>query len=200
MIQVGFETTDPFTQTRSVIIKGATETGGRGWVIEVHCPDGAPPVVLEHVHLTWSETFEILQGTAAYTLGGEQHALKAGETVLMPPGVSHIHPWNTGAGVMVYRQTTDFGEATPGAVQDVLGAFATINGLAREGRIGKKGLPKNPLQFAATLRTLTKYGGFDAAVPIPIQRVLSATLGRVAEAVGYRGVYERYLQPPPGSG
>ena len=94
---------------------------------------------------------------------------------------------------MVYRQINDFGAPNSSAVNDVLGVFATINGLAREGKIGKKGLPKNPLQFAATLRTLVKHEGFDAAVPISIQRGTSATLGRLAEALGYRGVYERYL-------
>lgn len=112
----------------------------------------------------------------------------------MPAGVTHQHPWNTGSGEMVYRQTNDFGARTPDAVQDVLDVFATINGLALEGKIGKKGLPKNPLQFAATLRMLTKHQGFDAAVPIPVQRVVSATLGRLAGALGYRGVYPRYLQ------
>jgi hypothetical protein len=94
---------------------------------------------------------------------------------------------------MVYRQTNDFGAATPDAVHDVLGAFATINGLAREGKIDKQGIPKNPLQFAATLRTLTKHGGYDASVAIPVQRALSATLGRFAEMLGYRGVYPRYV-------
>lgn len=53
MIRAGFETTDPFTQTRSVVVEGAEETDGRGWVIEVHCPEGALPAILEHVHLTW---------------------------------------------------------------------------------------------------------------------------------------------------
>ncbi|MEM7416520.1 MAG: cupin domain-containing protein [Gemmatimonadota bacterium] len=193
MIRAGFETTDPITQTRSVVVEGAEETDGRGWVIEVHCPEGARPAILEHVHLTWSETFEILEGAATYRLGGEDRAAVQGDVVVMPPGVPHVHPWNTGSGVMVYRQTNDFGAANPSAVSDVLGFFATINGLAREGKIGKKGLPKNPLQFAATLRTLVKHEGFDAAVPIPIQRGTSATLGRLAEALGYRGVYQRYL-------
>lgn len=31
MIRAGFETTDPFTDTRSVVVEGAEETGGRGW-------------------------------------------------------------------------------------------------------------------------------------------------------------------------
>jgi len=193
MIRAGFETTDPFTETRSIVIAGAEETGGRGWVIEVHCPEGARPSILEHLHLAWTETFEILQGSATYRLGGIEHALLEGERVVMPPGVPQVHPWNTGSGVMIYRQTNEFGASTPEAVHDVLGTFATINGLAREGRIGRKGLPKNPLQLAATLRTLTKHGGFDAEVPILVQRMVSATLGRLAEALGYRGVYPRYL-------
>ena len=111
----------------------------------------------------------------------------------MPPGVPHVHPWNTGSGVMVFRHTNEFGASTPEAVHDVLGAFATINGLAREGRIGKNGVPKNPLQAAATIRTLTKHGGFDAVLPISPQLAVSATLGRLAEALGYRAVYDRYL-------
>ena len=94
---------------------------------------------------------------------------------------------------MVFRHTNEFGASTPEAVHDVIGAFATINGLAREGRIGKNGLPKNPLQAAATIRTLTKHGGFDAVLPIPLQLAVSATLGRLAEALGYRAVYDRYL-------
>jgi len=193
MIHAGFETTDPFTGTRSIVIAGAEETQGRGWIIEVHCPEGARPAILEHLHLTWTETFEILRGSATYRLGGVEQPLAAGERVVMPPGVPQVHPWNTGSGVMIYRQTNDFGAATPEAVHDVLGAFATINGLAREGKIGRKGLPKNPLQLAATMRTFVRHGGFDAKVPIAVQRVVSATLGRLAEALGYRGVYPRYL-------
>jgi hypothetical protein len=127
-------------------------------------------------------------------LGGEQRTLRKGENVLMPAGVPHVHPWNTGADEMVYRQTNDFGATTPDAVTEVLGALATLNGLAREGRVGKRGLPKNPLQFVATGRVYTKHGIYDAAVPIPIQKGLAATLGRLAEALGYRGVYDRYLR------
>ncbi len=194
MITAGFETTDPITQTRTVVIEGAEETKGRGWVLEVHCPEGARPAILEHVHGTWTETFEILQGKALYRLGGEEKTASAGDKIRMPAGVKHIHPWNSGTGKMIYRQTNDFGRSEPEAVQDVLGVFATINGLAREGKVDNRGLPKNPLQFAATLRTLTKYEGFDAAVPIPVQRVVSATMGRLAQMLGYRGANPRYME------
>ena len=193
MIGPGFETTDPITKTRLVVVKGAREMDGRGWVLEFHCPPGAGPAVLPHVHSTWTETFEILEGSAICRLGKDERRLDTGESIVMPPRVTHVHPWNAGSGVLVYRQTNDFGATTPDAVHDVLGVFATLHGLIREGRVGKRGLPKNPLQFAASARMLNKHGGFDAAVPIPVQLGLSATLGRLAEALGYRGVYERYL-------
>lgn len=197
MIKAGFETTDPSTGTRSIVIAGAEETDGRGWVLEVHCPANSNPSIPEHLHATWTETFEIVQGSACYKLGGEKKNAWAGDKILMPAGIQHIHPWNSGDSEMIYRQINDFGAATPEAVYDVLGVFATINGMAREGKINKKGLPKNPLQFAATLRTLIKHQGYDAAVPIPVQRAVSATLGRFAEMLGYRAVYPRYLQNEP---
>jgi len=193
VIRAGFEATDPITQTHTLVVKSAEETAGRGWVIEVSCPEGAPPYVLPHLHSTWTETFEILEGTATCRLGGEERRLACGESIVMPPRIVHTHPWNTGSGRMVFRQTNDFGAITPEAVTDVLGAFATLHGLAREGLVGKRGLPKNPMQFFATGRLLAKHGAFDAAVPIPLQIAVSATLGRLAEAFGYRGVYDKYL-------
>jgi mannose-6-phosphate isomerase-like protein (cupin superfamily) len=92
MVRAGFETTDPRTQTRTVVVKAAEDTGGRGWVLDVHCPEGAPASTVAHVHATWVETFEILEGTAAYLLGGEQRTLTKGENVLMPAGVPHVPP------------------------------------------------------------------------------------------------------------
>ena len=43
-------------------------------------------------------------------------------------------------------------------------------------------------------RAYTKHGSFDAAVPISLQLGLSAMLGPLAEALGYRAVYDRYLR------
>ena len=52
--------------------------------------------------------------------------------------------------------------------------------------------PQEPaLSLRGTL--MNKHGGLDAAVPIPLQLGLSATLGRLAEVLGYRGVYDRYV-------
>jgi quercetin dioxygenase-like cupin family protein len=193
-LRAGFETTHPETGIRTILIAGAAETQGRGWTIEVHTPEGAASILPEHFHLTWTETFEVLQGDARCSVDGLEQALHAGESTVMPPGVRHVHPWNTGDGVMVYRQTNDFGGVDPAAVDDVIGVAATLNGLAREGKLGRNGLPKNPLQFAATLRALTRHGGFDAKAPVALQRGISATLGWLAESLGYRGADPRYFR------
>ena len=47
--------------------------------------------------------------------------------------------------------------------------------------------------LAATVRALGRHGGYDAAVPVAVQKVVAATLGWVAEALGYRGVAAKYL-------
>lgn len=193
MIRAGFADTEPRTQTRTVVIAGAEEMDGRGWVLEVHCPEGAASSILPHVHERWTETFEIVQGSASCRLGGELRALRAGDRIVFPPGVPHEHPWNTGAGTMVYRQTNDFGARTPEAVAEVIGVFSTVNDLARAGKVDADGKPTHPLQLAATVRALGRHGGYDAAVPVAVQKVVAATLGWVAEALGYRGVAAKYL-------
>jgi hypothetical protein len=109
------------------------------------------------------------------------------------PGELHIHPWNAGDSEMVYRQTNRFERASPQAVQDVLGVFATRAGLARQGKVDSNGRPKNPLQLGITLRTLNKHGGYDARMPIALQNFLGATLGGLAKVLGYKAVYPQYV-------
>jgi quercetin dioxygenase-like cupin family protein len=193
MIRAGFTFENPLTQSGWVVIESDAETNGMGWTLEIRCAPKARPDILEHLHLTWTETFEIISGVAHYKLDGLQKTANAGETIVMPPRQPHIHPWNAGDTELVYRQVTKFERPNPQAVQDVIGVFATLFGLARERKVSKSGLPKNPLQFAATARTLARYDGYDPRFPIPMQKVLAATLGRLAEALGYKGVYPQHV-------
>jgi len=194
MIRAGFTIESPLTKSRTTVLESDGETGGMGWLLEVHCPPKAGPDIAEHLHLSWTESFEIVSGTALYKLDGVQKTAQAGEKIVMPPGHPHIHPWNGGDTPLVYRQRDRFAQANPAAVQDVLGVFATVAGLAREGKVDSMGRPKNPLQLTATLRTLSQYDGYDASLPIPAQKFLAATLGWLANALGYRAVYPRYVE------
>lgn len=192
MIKAGFTMVNPRNHMRTVVTETDAETGGAGFALEVTCAGGADPGILEHFHETWTETFEIVSGAAQYRLGGALLKARAGETIVMPSRVPHVHPWADGTEAMVYRQVSKFAMPSRDAVQDTLGSFATVNGLAREGKVNAEGLPSNPLQLAATLRVLGKHGGYSTRLPVGAQKILSATLGRFAESVGYRGSYARY--------
>lgn len=190
MIRSGLSTVHPPTGTRTLVV----DTHDRGWVLEVRCIPGRGPHILEHVHDSWTESFDIVAGHARYRLNGREGTAGRGDTIVMPPSQPHVHPWCEGDEALVYRQRSVFAEADPAAADDVLGAFITINGLMREGKVGRRGLPRNPFQFAATLRALVRHGGYDAAAPIFAQKALAATVGRVAEWLGYRAAYPRYLE------
>jgi hypothetical protein len=194
MIRSGFTISNPLTQSHTIVLKSDAETDGRGWLLEVHCAAGARADIAEHLHMEWTERFEIIAGSAYYALDGRQHTLEAGGSFTVLPGQRHIHPWSAVDNPMVYRQENDFGRRSPEAVQEVLGVFATVAGLARDGKVDQSGRPKHPLQLAATLRTLNRHGGYDVSLPIAVQNILSATLGRLAEAMGYHGVYERFVR------
>ena len=193
MIHAGFTIENPTTKSRTIVVESDAETKGMGWLLEVHCAPQTKSDIPEHLHLTWTESFEIISGSAHYKLNGIQKRAEAGEKFVVLPGELHIHPWNAGDAEMVYRQTNRFEQPSPEAVQDVLGVFATRARLAREGKVDSNGRPKNPLQLGITLRTLNKYGGYDARTPMAVQNFLGATLGWLAKVLGYKAVYPQFV-------
>ncbi len=193
MIRAVFSYENPITHSRIIVLPTEAETNGTGWLLEFHMVPHAGPEIPEHVHLTWTERFEIIAGRARYKLNGVQGTAEVGDTIVVPPGQYHIHPWNAGDTELVYRQLNTFAHASPRALHDVVGVFATAAGLAREGKIGKQGYPKNPLQLFAMLKTLNKYDGYDAKLPIRVQKLLGTTVGSLAEALGYRATYPRFV-------
>jgi len=193
MIHTGFTIDNPFTKSRIVVLESDVETKSNGWRVELRCQPKGRPDTGEHLHLTWTETFEIISGTAYYKLDGSQHSAQAGEKFVVLPRHAHVHPWNAGDIEMVYRLSNQFDPPNPQALQDVLGVLATVAGLARAGKVDHNGLPKHPLQLAATLKTVTKYGVYDAGIPISVQDFIATTLGSLAEALGYKAVYPQYV-------
>lgn len=197
MIRAGFTIDNPVTRARTIVLKSEVETKGTGWVVETHTPPHAPPDLPEHLHLGSTETFEIIAGRACYQVDGVRHTVAAGNTIVLPPRRRHIHPWNIGETELVCRQLNVFDRRNPRAVQDVLGLLATSAGLARDGKVDQRGQPKDPLQLAVMLKTLNRCGGYDAKLPIPVQRLLGTTLGSLAEALGYRAIYPQYVGGQP---
>ena len=194
MIRAGFTIDNPRTGSHTVLLEADAETNSQGWLLEQRCQPQALPDITEHLHLTWTETFEIVSGKAYYSLDGVKGTVVAGESFTVKPGQRHIHPWCAGDEEVVFRQRNDFGGRSPDAVQEVLGVFATIAQFAAKGQVDGLGRPKNPLQLAVTVKTLGKHEGYDTSLPIPAQKFLAATLGRLAEALGYRAVAPEFYK------
>lgn len=192
MIKAGFTFEHPLTKTRTLVLESDAETNGMGWLLEVTRKARAKPDIAEHLHMTWTETFEIVSGTAKYSLDGIERTAKAGESFIVEPRHSHIHPWNETDEIMVYRQKNRFEKASPAAVQDVLGVFATAAGMVRDRKIPRKGYQKK-LQQAVTLRTLIRHGGYAAIPSIFMQNLLGSTVGLVAAMLGYKAVHVEYI-------
>lgn len=192
-VRAGDEAFNPATESRWRVLETDMENGGAGFSVEVQCQPGQDADIAEHFHTGWTERFEILSGAARYRLDGTAHEAGPGDSIVFLPNRRHVHPWAAGDAPMTYRQVTRFAHADPRAAQETLGVFLTLFALAGEGRTDARGLPKNPLRAAVVLRTLARHGGYDASVPVFVQKFAAATLGAVGAALGYRAVDERLL-------
>jgi hypothetical protein len=115
-------------------------------------------------------------------VGRRKYRLGAGEAVVAPPGAIHGW-WNEGD------------EAIHGLVEfrpalDTESVFETSFGLARHGKVSKKGIP-SPLQIIAMLDEYED----ELSIPWVPQRVQHAVVSRLAplaRGCGYRGRYPEY--------
>jgi mannose-6-phosphate isomerase-like protein (cupin superfamily) len=144
-------------------------------------PDATSPPA--HVHPDATETFAVLSGTLTVVLDGEARELSAGESATVEAGVAHT-----------FRNDTDGVVAFRAELPSLLTARSlySVWRLDHEGAAGPDGEP-GPLHamvMAADLQGDTH----ATAAPVALQRVLGATLGRVARAAGYDGVDERYVR------
>ena len=193
MIEAGFTFEHPETRTRILVLESDAETSGMSWFLEVTHYSILQTDVSEHLHMTWTETSEIISGTAKYGLDGIEKIAKAGETLVVEPRQLHVHPWSaTEEPPLVYRQRSRFAHASPAAVQDILGIFATRAGMAHAGKVPANGLDKL-LQQAVTVRTMTRHGTYASTPSMVVQNALGSTLGLVAELLGYKAVHPEYV-------
>lgn len=200
MIQAGFVIENPISGSRLVVIESDADTGGTGWLVESHNVPHAGPDIPEHVHLSWTERFEIITGMAHYSTDGVQRTAVAGDVIVSHPRQRHIHPWNAGETELVYQQRVELAEPNAAAMQDVLGVVATVAGLARQGKVSRDGTPRNPLQLAVMGKLLNRHGSYDARLPIRLQDLLAATVGTLAETLGYTAVIPSDVGEPVAGG
>lgn len=184
MLSVGATTTNPRTGSKWELL----ELSDTNFVLRYSIPPGTGiPEIAEHYHIGWHEEFQIKSGQGTYRLDGKEGTASAGDTVVFPEKIKHVHPYNTGNEPMVIDQHGTVSNPAPNAIKDTFGFFFTMFDWEADGRIklDRLGLPRHPMKFALAGRILGNAGGYDARMPRSFADFGGATAGRLAEILGY---------------
>ena len=128
-------------------------------------PGGKVPI--PHVHPIQTERFEVVSGRVRFRLGFRTFVAEPGDVVEAPPGVAHGFG-NAGDGEARMRV-----EVRPAmAMEDM---FAEVIAMAHAGRMGRRGLPRNPLTLAKLARRYDRVA-HAPLLGVAVQRALLAPL------------------------
>jgi quercetin dioxygenase-like cupin family protein len=168
---------------QSVIFhKTAAQTGGAFLRVEL-CPRPGVSVPL-HVHREQEERFEVLAGRVHFRIGSRVHLCRPGDRAVCPPDTPHKY-WN--AGPEPARLISEFEPAL-----DAESLYETLFGLGSEGRVDRRGIPRNPLQTAVLIEGFPREFFYLAHVPVRLQRLIAAPLARLGRRLGLDHRYDRY--------
>jgi mannose-6-phosphate isomerase-like protein (cupin superfamily) len=183
MISPGQTVENPVTGERFTFTHTAATTGGELLAFDFALrPGGAVPIA--HVHPIQTERFEVVHGRMAFRVGRRRIEAGPGDVVEVAPGVAHSFA-NAGEDEARLRV-----EVRPALAMEEM--FAEVVGMARAGRMNRRGMPRNLLELAVLAR---KYDQ-EAHAPllgVRLQRALLAPLvflarhrraGRVAALAG----------------
>jgi mannose-6-phosphate isomerase-like protein (cupin superfamily) len=179
--------------TRITFLRTAEESEGGliEWETVYKAHRGKEGGNIPHFHVTFVEQYQILEGTAAYELEGEERHAHAGEIVAIPRGAVHRNVWNAGEAEMRFRTHIEMNPPNLRAARFFQDIIETSYGLAREGKVNADGLPKSYLHTAMLAQGFQPESWL-AGIPIPIQRVVIGALAALGRARGYRIRYPQY--------
>jgi quercetin dioxygenase-like cupin family protein len=183
---------NPITGERITFLKTTRETNGELLRYEYILPPGF--TIPEHIHPQQEERHEVLSGTLRGSVGGQERDYGEGERVVGPAGVPHA--WQN---PNPHQEVRIVSEISPPLAFETL--FETYCGLARDGKITKQGIPRNPLQLAVLIDE-TRGMFYSTRVPIAVQEAFLAVVGVVASVgrlLGYKARYPLYSGPEESS-
>jgi mannose-6-phosphate isomerase-like protein (cupin superfamily) len=139
--------------------------------------------VTPHYHRSYTERFKVISGRLDVMLDGERRILAPGEEATVPVGT--LHGWaNTSAEPAVAEVELRPGQ--PGFERSLHVAY----GLARDGRVLRNGMPRNPLHTAL----LFEWG--DGRLP-GAYALLGRVFGVLARVAKLTGVDRRLIARYP---
>ena len=183
---------------RTRLVTLPRETGGRSFVRDyINRPFMGKYAIPAHFHPTWTESFEIRRGRARYRLGTQEAEAGAGESIVLPPGIPHLHPWSASDEELHVRHIAVADPPDLEGLTAGLQAILTIFGLADQGRVNRRGAPA--LLQLAVLAETTMPATYVPGPPRALQHLLIRVLAGLGRAVGYRVTYPGFPILPLGT-
>jgi len=168
---------NPVIGDKMQFLTTAQDSHGETLKIKVWFKAGAqgPPY---HIHPVQTEIFEVLSGTAEFTLNGEQQKLTAGQTLVVPPNAKHK-----------FRNASDSELVMAVELKPALKSeffLETFYSLAKKGKTDKMSVPNNFLHW---MTILNEYYGeqFIVGPPIFMQKLMARIFGGLGKLFGYKG-------------
>jgi quercetin dioxygenase-like cupin family protein len=194
MARAGQTFENPVTGECMAFNKTAYETNGTELNIEFFVKPGAGRGLAAHFHPSFTEVAEIIAGSAHYKVGQIELPADTGDMLLLPMNVPHVHPWNTGHGVLHWRKITKLEKPDIQMLLAAANFFESLYALAQQGKVMENGLPRNPLQLIVLLRSLEP-SAYVAGLPLWLQRPLFGILAAIGEVLGYKPYYPATSSP-----
>jgi mannose-6-phosphate isomerase-like protein (cupin superfamily) len=176
---------NPVTGERVTFLATAKETNGEYVRIRNEAAAGAPGPVM-HYHLVYTEAFKVLKGSLDVWVGGKENhlVLTEGKSAFVPLNTEHRF-CNSSTEPVVFeveiRPARNF-------EQSLRAAF----GLARDGKVNQKGVPKNIWELALIYELSESY---IVGMPLFLQKAIFGALARIARWRGYDPEFSKYTKP-----
>jgi mannose-6-phosphate isomerase-like protein (cupin superfamily) len=176
---------NPLSGERVTFLATAEETNGEYARIRNETAAGAQGVVM-HYHLTYTEAFEVLEGTLDVCVGTKENhlVLGEGESAFVPLETAHRF-WNSSTEPVVFEV-----EIRP--ARDFEKALRAQFGLVQDGKTDEKAIPKNILELALIYELSESY---IVGMPLFLQKGIFGALASIARLGGYDPEFSEYTKP-----
>lgn len=176
---------NPITGEKVTFLVTAEETRGEYARVRCDVPAGVqgPPL---HYHLGYTESFEVVEGRLDMCVGSKENhvVLEEGQSAFVPPGVPHRF-WNPSDEPVVF-------DAEVRPPQAWVKAGQAMRGLAADGKLNDKGIPKNLFELALIFQLSDIY---MTGLALFLQKAIFGTMARMARWRGYDPEFSRYTKP-----